>query len=721
MHQARQKCLLSMIILATASLHASGGSLADANASLVIQIGVLLFAVKLGGYVARRLKLPSVLGELLVGILLGPYALGGLPLPGFAYGLFGTGIHGATVPVSTELYALATIASIILLFISGLETDLTLFLRYSVAGALVGIGGVLFTFLGGALVGMLVFGGSFMDPQTLMLGVIATATSIGISARILTERKKLDTPEGVTILAAAVFDDVLGIVFLAVVLGINAMRGSSAETPVWAQVSVIAFKAFGLWLLFTVLGLLLAKRIAALLKKVRHATSFAILAFGLALLIAGFFEKEGLAMIIGAYVMGLSLSKTDISHIIIEKMHVLYEFFVPIFFAVMGMLVDLRQFLDPRILLGGLIYTFVAILGKLLGGGLPALVSGFNFRGSLRIGLGLVPRGEVVLILSGIGLAAGIISPGLFGVAIMMMLVSALLAPILLNKALNLPGGGTRQASRQVETLALNFPFPSADVALLVTDTMIHQLQAEGFYVRTMDIEDGIAQVRKDDAMFSLRLTGPCLEIQGPVADMPVARMAVFEAVANLNSSFSRLKSDFDPGSVNRQLSDSTVAAGVVPSGRQGLTGRQARAIDAFSISMSLQGNTKSEVIQELLELLKNNNKITDVDTVMREIMEREASMSTGMQDGIAIPHAKSDAVDQLVAAVGLKPQGMDFASLDGQPTRIIVLSLSPKKNPESHLQFLAAIGGCLHEPEVRQRILNAKVPGEVARLLGGI
>jgi len=380
------------------SLFASGGGQADANASLVIQIGILLFAVKLGGFMAQKLKLPGVLGELLIGVLLGPYALGGLPLPLFPHGLFATGIIGASVPVSTELYALATIASIILLFISGLETDLTLFLRYSVAGAIVGIGGVVTTFLGGLLVGVLVFGGGFMDPQNLMLGVISTATSIGISARILSERKKLDTPEGVTILAAAVFDDVVGIVLLAVVLGINAMATSGSGGPAWGQIGLIALKAFGLWLIFTVLGLLFAKRIANFLKRFRRSTAFTILAFGLALVIAGFFEKEGLAMIIGAYIMGLSLSKTDISHIIIEKMHVLYEFFVPIFFAVMGMLVDIRQFFDLRVLLGGLVFTAVAILGKILGCGLPALFSGFNLKGSLRIGMGMVPRGEVVLI-----------------------------------------------------------------------------------------------------------------------------------------------------------------------------------------------------------------------------------------------------------------------------------------------------------------------------------
>jgi len=306
----------------------------------------------------------------------------------------------------------------------------------------------------------------------------------------------------------------------------------------------------------------------------------------------------------------------------------------------------------------------------------------------------------------------------------MMMLLSALLAPILLNRALSWPGAGTRQASRQVETRSLCFAFPSFDVATLVTDTMTHQLQAEGFFVRTMDIEDGIAQVRKDDTAFSMQLRGDSLEVQGPVSHLPVAQIAVFEAVASLNTSFSRLKSDFDPVRLQRQLADSINnaddgAATVRLGSSQTLNVSQAAAINPFCISLQLKGDSKEAVIRELLESLLAARRITSVDTAFAAIMEREASMSTGMQDGIAIPHAKTDSAEQLVAAVGLKPEGMDFGSLDGHPTRIIVLSLSSKSNPGSHLQFLAAIGTILRDPTNRQRILAARNAGEIAKIFG--
>ena len=718
MSVSKKLIFFPLLLAAAAAAHASGGGLADEQAGLVIQIGALLFAVKAGGLLAQRLRIPGVLGELLVGVAIGPYALGGLPLPGFPHGLFGTGVVGSLVPVSGELYAFSTVASIILLFISGLETDLSLFIRYSVAGIVVGVGGVVATFAGGALIAAAVFGGGVLDAQNLMFGIMATATSIGITARILSERKKLDTPEGVTTLAAAVFDDVMGIVLLAVVLGVNAARQASGGGLAWGGIGAIALRAFGLWFLFTALGLVFSKRIATVLKSFRQSSLFTVLALGMALLLAGFFEKEGLAMIIGAYVMGLSLSKSDISHIIIDRMRVLYEFFVPIFFAVMGMLVDLRQFADPRVLVGGLAFTAVAMAGKVVGCGGPALLVGFNLRGALRIGLGMMPRGEVVLILAGISLAAGMLPASLFGVAVLLPLVTALLTPPLLNKALLIPGRGTRTESRGADTGAVEFEFPSSDIATLVTDTMTHQLQSEGFFVRTMDIEDGIAQVRKDDTAFSLRLRGPVLEAQGPVGDLPVAQTAVFEAVAALNTSFSKLKKDFKLGSLGKELPPSAPEAEAPALGFGRGKPSRLSALSPFCVSLDLKGETKEEVVRELLGLLKEARKVDDVEAAFAAIMEREASMSTGMQDGVALPHAKIDGVEHLVAAVGLKPGGMDFASLDGKPTTIVALSLSPTKNPESHLQYLAAVGKALRSEALRAKLLSAPNPGAVAEIL---
>jgi Kef-type K+ transport system membrane component KefB/mannitol/fructose-specific phosphotransferase system IIA component (Ntr-type) len=706
----RSFLLAGLMVLVPALAFASEASHAETQTALVIQVGLVLFAVKLGGILAQKLQIPAVLGELSAGIVIGPFALGGIALPGFPHGLFGSLAPALDIPVSPELYGIATIASIILLFVSGLETDLRLFIKYSLAGGLVGIGGVILAFAGGDLFGVLLLGGSFMDPRNLFFGIMSTATSVGITARILSDRKKMDSPEGVTILAAAVFDDVLGIVVLAVVLGIASAASMGGPAGIaWSRVGIIAARAFGIWLGATVVGLVLSKRIAGFLKSFKHASAFSILALGLALVVSGFFEKEGLAMIIGAYVMGLSLSKTDISHIIIEKIHVLYEFFVPIFFAVMGMLVDVRQFASPVVLLGGLAFTALGIATKLVGCGVPALFAGFNARGALRIGAGMIPRGEVALIIAGIGVSGGILDPGSFGMAIMMTLLTTLVAPFGLTAALRLPGSGTRKPTSGGDSRTVDFDFPSDDVAILVTDTMTHQLQAEGFFVRTMDIENGIALVRKDEISFSMRLEGVRLTAQATDENLPILQAAVFDAVATLNQSFGKLKDDFDPSSMRHEVSHETAP----------LDKAEAKAIDRSCIIMELESDTKDGVICELLDALQAAGRLEDRQLVEKDVMDRERSMSTGMQYGIALPHAKTDGVSSLSAAVGIKREGMEFKALDGQPTRIIVLSVSPKKNPTYHLQFQAGIGRALGDDARRADILAADSPEELLRLLG--
>jgi len=699
--------LIVFLMMLGVPVFASSGGLAEGQSALVIQIGIVLFAAKIGSILAQKLRMPSVLGELLAGIVIGPFALGAIPLPGFESGLFFATI--SEIPVSPELYGIATIASIILLFVSGLETDLALFLKYSVAGGIVGIGGVVIAFAAGDLVGVTMFGGSFMEPRNLFLGILSTATSVGITARILSDRKKMDSPEGVTILAAAVFDDVLGIVFLAVVMGIAAASGGYGGGIEWGRIGVIAARAFGIWLGMTAMGLLLAKRVAGFLKLFKHASAFTIMSLGLALVMAGFFEREGLAMIIGAYITGLSLSKTDISHIIIEKMHVLYEFFVPVFFAVMGMLVDVRQLLSPTVIAAGLVFTVVGILSKVVGCGLPSLFAGFNWKGALRIGAGMVPRGEVALIIAGIGATSGILDGKLFGVAVMMTLLTTVVAPFGLASTLRIPGSGTKKADPRGESRTVDFDFPSEDVAVLVTDTMTHELEAEGYYVRTMDIEEGIAQIRRGDKAFSMRLDGARLSVQASGDALPIVQTSVFEAVAALNQSFAKLKSDFDPSSIERAGSDSGAPLGAV----------EAKAVCAACVVLDLKADTKEGIIRELLGTLERNGRVDDAELAFADAMERERSMSTGMQNGVALPHAKTDAVTKMAAAIGIKRGGVDFQSLDGKPATIIVFLLTPKKNPGAHIQFLAGIGAALRDEARRNQILGASSGEEVVRLIG--
>jgi Kef-type K+ transport system membrane component KefB/mannitol/fructose-specific phosphotransferase system IIA component (Ntr-type) len=675
---------------------------------LVFQIGVILFAVRLGGRLARKLGIPSVLGELLIGVIIGPYALGGIAFPGFPHGVFPLNESGS-IAVSTELYAFATVASIILLFSSGLETDLGLFLKYSVAGGVIGLGGALFSFTIGDLCGVLLLKTSFLDTRCLFLGILSTATSVGITARILNDQKKMDSPEGVTILAAAVFDDVLGIIMLAVVLGIVALFGGSAEGD-FSTIAIlgIAGKAFGIWLGFTVIGLVFSRQLASFLKIFKNSFDFAILALGIALILAGFFEKHGgLAMIIGAYITGLSLSKTDIAAVIQGRLQGLYEFFVPLFFAVMGMMVNIQEILSVNILIFGGIYTLAAIFAKIIGCGGPALLLGFNIRGALRIGVGMVPRGEVALIIAGIGLAMGILDNQLFSIIIMLTLISTIFSPPLLNVALKIKGHGTRKFVRDEGNAHIKWDFDSHDVAKLMANRLLIDIRAEGFFVQTMNIDDNFALARKDDISLSISCEGSAVIVKTSKSHLPFVKNVVYEDIITLSEAMQKLKDSMNTTAMKKELFD-----------RRGRASNNLLSlIEPDSIILDLKGTTKEEIIKELVDILFAQGKLLDRELVLADVLERESIMSTGMGYGIAIPHAKTDGVKDTVVAVGIKKEGINLDPADGQPSRIFILEVSPKKEGP-HLQFLSTLGAVLRDESIRQALINAVSAEEAAKLL---
>jgi Kef-type K+ transport system membrane component KefB/mannitol/fructose-specific phosphotransferase system IIA component (Ntr-type) len=675
---------------------------------LVFQIGIILFAVRLGGRFARKLGIPSVLGELLIGVIIGPYALGGIALPGFSHGIFPLSNNGS-IAVGTELYSFAIVASIILLFSSGLETDIGLFLKYSVAGGVIGLGGALFSFTIGDLCGVLLLKTSFLDTRCLFLGILSTATSVGITARILNDQKKMDSPEGVTILAAAVFDDVLGIIMLAVVLGIVALLGGNAGGGFSAAAILgIAGKAFGIWLGFTIIGLIFSHQLASFLKIFKNNFDFAILALGLALILAGFFERHGgLAMIIGAYITGLSLSKTDIAAVIQGRLQGLYEFFVPLFFAVMGMMVNVRELLSVQILIFGGIYTFAAIFAKVIGCGGPALLLGFNLKGALRIGVGMVPRGEVALIIAGIGLAMGVLDNQLFSIIILLTLISTIFAPPLLSAVLKIKGQGTRNSVKDEDNAQIKWDFYSYDVAKLMADRLLIDIRAEGFFVQTMNFDDNLALARKDDISLSISCEGNSVTIKTSKSDLPFVKNVVYEDIIKLSEAMQKLKDSMNTTAMKKELFD-----------RRGRTSNSLLSlIEPDSIILDLKGNTKEEIIRELIDMLFDQKKLLNRELVLADVLERESIMSTSMGYGIVIPHAKTDGVKDTVVAVGIKKDGVNFDAVDSQPSHIFILEVSPRKEGP-HLQFLSALGALLRDESIRQALINAVSNEEAAKLL---
>jgi len=369
---------------------------------LFILIAILV-AAKLMGELAEKIGQPAVLGELLAGVLLGSSVL------------------GIVDPQVEAVHLLAEIGVIILLFEIGLETELRRLIQVGAASAVTAVVGVAVPFAGGYLTADFL-GLEMME--AVVAGAALTATSVGITARVLSDLGRLQEPESQIVLGAAVIDDVVGLIILGVVSGMVAGADVTAMT-----VGRITGIAFGFLIVALIVGMLLVPRIFRLLSKVGKPETLATMGLALAFLLAYLADLAGSALIIGAFAAGLVLAPTPYAHTVEEGVARLGHFFVPIFFVAVGAAVDVRTFADPQVLLVGGALIVVAIVGKMLAGYAPFWI---DAKKSV-IGVGMVPRGEVGLIFAQMGLTSGVLSAGLFSALTLMVMVTTFMAPPLLK------------------------------------------------------------------------------------------------------------------------------------------------------------------------------------------------------------------------------------------------------------------------------------------------
>ncbi len=371
-------------------------------------LAVILAIAKLCGAAAQWIGQPAVLGELLAGVLLG------------------MSVAGLVDPHNEVLHLLAELGVVILLFEIGLETDLKKLLKVGAASAAVAFVGVVLPFaLGYGVCRML----GLHDLVAVVAGASLTATSVGITARVLSDLNRLQEPESQIILGAAVIDDVVGLVILAVVTGMT--QGQAVTVLGVATTTGIAFGFLAGTLL---IGRLVVPPLVRLVSRVElpgTATMLAVIvAFGLAWLA----DVAGSALIIGAFAAGLLLRDTPKAREIERGVAQLGHFFVPLFFVSVGAAVDVRVLnpIDPAnrstLEIGGLLIV-AAVVSKFVAGYAPLW-----FRGNKKvIGVGMIPRGEVGLIFAQAGLTAGVFDAGLFSAITLMVMVTTFIAPPLLK------------------------------------------------------------------------------------------------------------------------------------------------------------------------------------------------------------------------------------------------------------------------------------------------
>lgn len=364
----------------------------------ILQLAIIIIAAKLAGALSVRLGQPSVLGELIVGVLLGPSVLG-------------------LIEATDILSTFSTLGVILLMFIAGLETDLDEFKRAGKASTFVGLGGIILPLFLGYFVGVMM---DLTNLQAWFLGVILSATSVSISVQALKEMNYLKTREGTTILGAAVLDDVVVMIILAFLMSFAGGGDVALTTLVIKKV------------LFFVLAILIGWKVVPWLmsKLTRLPVSEMVITSAIIICFVYAYAAEytGVANIIGAYIAGIAIGQTKFKHDVFGKVETLsYSIFVPIFFAYIGISAEFTGILDNFVLI--ILLSIFAILTKFVGAGLGAKLSGFGWRSSAGIGSAMVSRGEVALIVASMGVASNLVAQELYATMIVVVIVTTIVTP----------------------------------------------------------------------------------------------------------------------------------------------------------------------------------------------------------------------------------------------------------------------------------------------------
>jgi Kef-type K+ transport system membrane component KefB len=389
----------------------------------LIALAIVIFAAKMGGYISFRLGQPSVLGELLVGVVLGPTILNML----FSWPLF----HEPEF-LKEALTLMAELGVIMLMFLAGLELHLSELLGSGKVSVLSGVLGVLVP-LGLGYATAVIFG---VEPtEAFLIALTLSATSVSISAQTLMELGVLRSRVGLGLLGSAVFDDILVILLLSAsfVLISGGSAGGLAGLLV-TMAGMVAYLAGAI-----LIGLYAIPRMAVWVE--RLPISQGIIAFTLILMLLFAWAAEvvgSMAAITGAFLVGLFLARTPFKPRIERGVATLaYGFFVPIFFVNIGLAVNMRD-VGEKGLLFAVVITIVAVLSKIIGSGLGGLLGGFPRRQALQLGIGMVSRGEVGLIVATFALSEGLLSPANFSIVVFMIIVATLITPPMLRASFSL-------------------------------------------------------------------------------------------------------------------------------------------------------------------------------------------------------------------------------------------------------------------------------------------
>lgn len=376
-------------------------------------LSLILITTAFAGHFSRRVGIPAVIGQLLVGILLGPAMLGW--------------IHN-----NNFIHTFSEIGVIILMFIAGLESDLGMLKKYIKPATAVAISGVIFPIVLVYLFGKLFH---FNDEQAIFLGVTFSATSVSISVEVLKELKKLNSKEGTTILGAAVIDDIISVIILSVLISlfsdVSSAQGGPKTSNIWVSFLLDAAYFVVIYFLFK----WIAPKMMKLGEMLSISSSVILMSLVLCLGMAWLAEEVGLSDVVGSFFAGVAIAQTPYKQEVDSNIEPIgYAVFIPVFFVSIGLNMTFKGFVDDLIFIISL--TLLALITKWLGCGLGAKMLGMNFDSMNIIGSGMVSRGEMALIIAQIGYQSHLLTSQYYSGVIFVIILTTLAAPFMLKYAI---------------------------------------------------------------------------------------------------------------------------------------------------------------------------------------------------------------------------------------------------------------------------------------------
>jgi len=666
------------------------------DALFVLRLGVLMLAARLLGKLFARWNLPIVLGEISAGLLAAPWLLGGITLPGFRGGLFADGGQNLLAHPAVAGVTLAVL--MIFFFFIGLDTDLRTIRRYSLSGAMTSAGGTLLGFiaavacasaLSASLTGTHL---PWMHPAVLLTAAMLNIASIGILAKLLARSRRLDSPAGGVALSDTLADNLFCVLLFTVASGVATATDAGAVPSIGLFASMLAQTIIYAALTAAVI-VPLARHLDQTRKSEQETFGAVVIATASALIAGGISGRLGLSPMIGAFVAGAAFSSTDLRHPVRERLSPILGVFVPLLFAVTGTLLDFQALTTPLLLSAAFLLAVAALLAKAAASILPASVAGLNIVGILRVAASTLPRGEAMLALLAAGMLHTALPAGFILALFILFYISCLAAPTLTEKSFALPGKGLRAGRTVPEPVRIVIPFASYEAANVVIHRLLEMLEDEGFFAHQLGRRDNVYRFTKDDRVITVINTEGELAVECLERERGLIATAIAEVAASIEKNLRDVRKPLSTPALRRQLhlADETAA-----------TPAPAAIKTYFSpdaLRPRLLADTKAGVIAELLDLLQENGLLHDRYSASQAVFEREQNMSTGLEHGVAIPHGRTDAVDRLVCAVGLKAEGIgDYETLDGKPVRIVVLALAPLHAAAPQLQLLSMISQTLNE-----------------------